>query len=362
MMSYNRLLRMGALTALISILALSPCYSMAQKETAVKAESETKAVQNPKGVGRVYYDLFDTVSYIYSYAGDSEEEFIENCDETYSILQRYHMLFDIYHEYSGINNRCTLNKNAGKDWLSVDPLLVEFLLYAKEMNDLTLGEMDVMMGSLLSLWHDARNSQVPYLPSEEALKESLKYIGFDFLEIDVENSRVRITDERASIDVGALGKGYATEKAAKALEDKGITSYVLNIGGNIRIIGTKVDGSGWSTGIRDPKNPDSAFALKITVSDTAVVTSGSYERYFTVDGVKYPHIIDKDTLYPATYYDSLTVVTKDSGLADCLSTALYCMPLPESRRLAESLDGVECIWIESDGTITMTDGIKNLIV
>ena len=116
--------------------------------------------------------------------------------------------------------------------------------------------------------------------------------------------------------------------------------------------------SGWNTGIRDPKNPDSAFALKITVSDTAVVTSGSYERYFTVDGVKYPHIIDKDTLYPATYYDSLTVVTKDSGLADCLSTALYCMPLPESRRLAESLDGVECIWIESDGT----DGIKNLIV
>ena len=200
------------------------------------------------------------------------------------------------------------------------------------------------------------------VPTEEALENAKNYIGFDYLDIDEENNRVRINDSNASIDVGALGKGYATEKAAELLEEKGISSYVLNIGGNIRIIGTKVDGSGWSTGIRDPKNPDSAFALKITVSDTAVVTSGSYERYFTVDGVKYPHIIDKDTLYPATYYDSLTVVTKDSGLADCLSTALYCMPLPESRRLAESLDGVECIWIESDGTITMTDGIKNLIV
>ncbi|MGN1163346.1 MAG: FAD:protein FMN transferase, partial [Candidatus Ornithospirochaeta sp.] len=291
-----------------------------------------------------------------------DEEFTELCDGTYDLLQKYHMLFDIYHEYNGINNLCTINKNAGGDWIEIDPLLTEFLLYAREMNELTDGEMDVMLGAVLSLWHDARNAGKPYLPDEKDLADASVHTGFSLLEIDEENNRVRITDSGASIDVGALGKGYATEKAALALEEKGVTSYVLNIGGNIRIIGSKPDGSGWTTGIRDPKNPDGDFALTISVKDTAVVTSGSYERYFVVDGVKYPHIIDKDTFYPSRYYDSLTVICKDSGLADCLSTALYSMPPAESRRKAESLDGVECIWIDADGNIEMTDGAKALVV
>ena len=358
----NRLFMMGAVLALITLIIISGCSKISDENTSSSSVETTRSVHNPKGVGRVYYDLFDTVSYIYSYKGDSEEEFTENCDEVYYFLQKYHILFDIYHEYSGVNNLCTINKNAGGDYLDVDPLLIEFLLYAKEMNDLTYGEMDVMMGSLLSLWHDARNSSPSYLPTDSDLKEAEKYIGFQFIDIDVENNRVRINDSNARIDVGALGKGYATEKAAELLEKKGISSYVLNIGGNIRIIGTKLDGSGWSTGIRDPKNPDGDFAVTIEVKDTAVVTSGSYERYFVVDGVKYPHIIDKDTLYPARYYDSLTVITKDSGLADCLSTALYCMPLEEGKKLVESLDGVECIWIEPDGNIEMTDRAKDLVV
>ena len=358
----NRLFLVGAVLALITLIIISGCSKKISEDTQSTTEVATKSVQNPKGVGRVYYDLFDTVSYIYSYRGDSEEEFTENCDMVYYLLQKYHILFDIYHEYSGVNNLCTINKNAGGDYLAVDPLLIDFLLYAKEMNRLTNGEMDVMMGSVLSLWHEGRNSNPPYLPDEKALENAKNYIGFEFLDIDEENNLVRINNSNASIDVGALGKGYATEKAAELLEEKGVGSYVLNIGGNIRIIGTKLDGSGWSTGIRDPKNPDSAFAIKIEVKDTAVVTSGSYERYFVVDGVKYPHIIDKDTLYPASYYDSLTVITKDSGLADCLSTALYCMPLEEGKKLVESLEGVECIWIEPDGKIEMTDRVKDLVV
>ena len=358
----NRLFMVGAVLALITLIVISGCSKNNGEENSSSTTNTTKSVQNPKGVGRVYYDLFDTVSYVFSYKGDSEEEFTENCDSVYYLLQKYHILFDIYHEYSGVNNLCSLNKNAGGEYLEVDPLLIEFLLYAKEMNNLTKGEMDVMMGSVLSLWHEGRNSSPAYLPDAEELKKVGEFVGFEYLDIDSENNRVRINNSNASIDVGALGKGYATEKAAELLESRGVSSYVLNIGGNIRIIGTKLDGSGWSTGIRDPKNPDEAFALTIEVKDTAVVTSGSYERYFVVDGVKYPHIIDKDTLYPARYYDSLTVITKDSGLADCLSTALYCMPLEEGKKLVDSLDGVECIWIEPDGNIEMTDRVKDLVI
>ena len=127
----NRLFMMGAVLALITLIIISGCSKISDENTSSSSVETTRSVQNPKGVGRVYYDLFDTVSYIYSYKGDSEEEFTENCDEVYYFLQKYHILFDIYHEYSGVNNLCTINKNAGGDYLDVDPLLIEFLLYAK---------------------------------------------------------------------------------------------------------------------------------------------------------------------------------------------------------------------------------------
>jgi len=322
--------------------------------------AESAASVSVKPQGRAYFDFFDTVSYIYSYKGDSEEEFLENADEVYYTLLRYHHLFDIYHEYEGINNLCTINSNPGVA-VEVDDEIIEFLDYARQMCSLTGGRMDVMMGSVLSLWHDARYSTEGYLPLLEDLEDAALYTGFDYLEIDREKKTVKLLSERASLDVGALGKGYATEKAAQVLEEKGAESYVLNIGGNIRIIGSKRDGSGWRTGVKDPKNPDSAFVVVLSLKDTSCVTSGSYERYFTLDGVRYSHIIDPETLYPAAYFDSVTVVTKNSALADALSTALYCMPYEEGLELASSLS-VDVVWVFTDGTVRYTDGIKaNLI-
>ncbi len=304
------------------------------------------------------FTCFDTVSYVYSYAGDSDEVFSDNCEEVWNILAEYHKLFDIYHEYDGINNLCTLNKNAGGEPISVDERLIDFLLYAKELYTLTDGEMNVMMGSVLSLWHDAREDG-GYIPSSDALAQAAEHISFDCLEIDKANSTVRITDKDASIDVGALGKGYATEIAAQALSDKGVTSYVLNIGGNIRIIGKKPNGDGWKTGIKNPKDT-STYSKYIIISDTSCVTSGDYERYFTVGGVKYHHIIDKDTLMPASYFSSVTVIAKNSGLADALSTALFSMSYEDGLALLERIGGVDALWILPDGTTLTTDGFKSL--
>ena len=322
------------------------------------SRKETESQITPQA--RVYFDLFDTVSYVYSYKGDSEEEFIENADEVYSVLLKYHRLFDIYHEYEGINNLCTINSNPLCD-ITVEDELIEFLLYAKRMAEVTDGEMDVMMGSVLSLWHDARYSETPYLPSNEALENAAEYIGFDYLEINEEKKTVKLLSSSSSIDPGALGKGYATEKAAKKLEEKGVSSYVLNIGGNIRIIGSKVDGSGWRTGIKDPKDPENSFIVMLSLKDTSCVTSGNYERYFTLDGVKYSHIIDKDTLYPSQYYDSISIIVKDSALADALSTALFTTDYEEGKRLALSL-GADAIWVFRDGSVRYTDGIEDLII
>lgn len=322
--------------------------------------SKSETVSGIKPQGRAYFDLFDTVSYIYSYKGDSEKEFLENADEAYSVLLKYHRLFDIYHEYEGINNLCTINSNPLVD-IEVEDELIDFLLYAREMCEITSGEMDIMMGSVLSLWHDARYSQEPYLPSGESLEKASEYTGFEFLEIDKDKKTVKLLSPYASVDVGALGKGYATEKAAEVLEARGVSSYVLNIGGNIRIIGEKLDGTGWRTGIKDPKDPENSFVMTLELRDTSCVTSGSYERYFTVDGVRYSHIIDKDTLYPAVYFDSVTIIAKDSGLCDALSTALFAMPYEEGVALAESL-GADAIWVFKDGSVKYTEGLEEKII
>ena len=316
--------------------------------------------------GKSYFTYFDTVSYVFDYAGDSAEQFERRSAEVSAVLEEYHKLFDIYHEYSGINNLCTVNNLAGGEPVSVDEKLIDFLLYAKDLYHETNGEMNVMMGAVLRIWHDCRTAagddpSAARLPSAEELSEAAKHTDISLLEIDAENHTVRITDPEASLDVGAVGKGYATERAADYLFADGALGYVLNVGGNIRIIGTKPDGGGWVTGIRDPNDPDGNFAISLLLSDTACVTSGSYERYYTVDGVRYHHIIDRDTLYPAAYFSSLTVITRDSALADTLSTALFCMSYEEGLALVSGMDGVDILWIFPVGEIKYTPGLEGLI-
>ena len=311
-----------------------------------------------------YFTFFDTVSYVYSYADDAQETFSANCQLAAETLENYHQLFDIYHEYSGTVNLATVNRNAGGEPLEVEPELISFLLYAKEMYTTTDGEMNVMMGAVLRLWHDCREAASQdaahaSIPTEEELAHGMDHTDINALEIDPERNTVRITDPEASLDVGALAKGYATERAAERLKEAGAEGYVLNIGGNIRTIGTRPDGSGWTTGIKDPQDTD-RFAAKVLLQDTSCVTSGNYERYFTVDGVRYHHIIDKDTGMPAEYFSSVTVITRDSALADALSTALFCMPYEQGLALVEGLGDVQVLWILPDGTQYKTPDLELL--
>ena len=326
----------------------------------------TKQDAKIKPQGKAYFTYFDTVSYVYSYAGDSAETFEAHSAEAAAVLKRYHQLFDIYHEYEDVVNLCTINRQAGGQALQVDQELIDFLLYAKEMYAKTGGRMNVMMGSVLRLWHDCREAATEdpksaHLPDEQALQEAARHISIDALEIDPQQRTVRISDKEASLDVGALGKGYATEKAAQALEQQGVTAYVLNVGGNIRILGTKPDGSSWVTGIRDPNGAENEFIINLNLSDTSCSTSGVYERYFVVDGKRYHHIIDQDTLYPAGYFASLSVITPDSGYADALSTALFCMSYEQGMQLAQALGDVEVLWVMNDGEVRYTPGLEKYI-
>ena len=314
---------------------------------------------------REYYDLFNTVTTVQSYANDTGSEFDKNCDTVYEILSDYHKLFDIYHEYSGINNLSTVNRLAGKESVAVDGRLIEFLLYAKEMYALTDGKTNIAIGAVTSLWHAEREAAkkegaVPRLPSSEALAEAAKHVSIESLIIDEESSSVYLTDPEASLDVGAIAKGYAAEMAKRELQKLGISGYVINAGGNICAIGEKPNGDGWLTSIRNPHGAGYVSSFKI--KDVCCVTSGDYERYYTVDGVKYHHLIDPDTLYPAEYFSSVTVFADNSALADTLSTALFTMSLSDGRALISALDGVEVIWISRTGELTVTEGLRALQV
>lgn len=343
------------------LVTMTGCPEIAHTDDPTNTSSTAKI--EPKGM--MYFNFFDTVSYIYCYAADSQEQFDARCKAASEILGEYHRLFDIYHAHSGVVNLKTLNDNAGKDPMKVDQKLIDFLLYAKELYQTTNGEMNIMMGAVLRLWHDCReeagnNPSNAKIPTDDALNEAVKHTDISCLEIDEKNQTVRITDPKASIDVGALGKGYATEKAAQHLRSIGAESYVLNIGGNIRIIGYRPDGSGWGTGVKNPANP-SAYAMKLTLANTSCVTSGDYERFFVVDGVKYHHVIDKDTLKPSVYFSSVTIITADSGLADALSTALFAMSYEDGLALVNKIGNVDVLWITPDGTQYYTDGLAKLI-
>ncbi len=305
-----------------------------------------------------YFDYFDTVSYIYDYSLDQDSDFKENCDLASEVLGDHHKLFDIYNEYPGMNNLCTLNKNAGGNAIAVDERLIDFLLYAKEIHVVTSGEVNVMMGSVLKLWHDAREASVNvFVPTSEQLEAAAKHTSIDLLEIDEKNNTVRITDPYALIDAGALGKGYAAQKLAEVLQEKGADGYVIDLGGNLKIIGEKPDGSGWKTGIRDPKSTQD-YAHYLTLSNTSCVTSGDYERYFTANGKSYHHIIDKDTLMPSEHFSSVTVITPDSALADALSTALFCVSYEDGCEMLKHFDNVDVIWITQDGKKILREGSK----
>ena len=321
--------------------------------TALVAVALILRPEPPEVKTEYFSDYFDTVSSVSDYSGGEDFDSVAALVE--KRLSEYHELFDIYSEREEVRGVAYLNANAGGSAVALDTRVIELLLYSKEIYTLTSGEVNIMMGSVLSLWHDCREGG-GRVPTAAELSSRAEHTSIDSLVIDKEQSTARITDPEASVDVGAIAKGYAVEMIRRELEGLGYSGIVLDIGGNLSIVGNKPDGGGWRTGIINPdRSSDERYIHYLDVADTSVVTSGDYERYYELDGVRYHHLIDKDTLMPARFFASVTVITKNSALADALSTALFLMDLESGRALVDSLDGVDAVWVESDGAVTLSD-------
>lgn len=307
-----------------------------------------------------FLNLFDTVTTVVGTA-QSEQAFQEVAQQVHDNLLRYHQLFDIYHDYEGMNNLKTVNEQAGSAPVKVDAAIIALLTDCKAYYTLTGGKVNVAMGSVLGLWHDARTDGIrdpanAALPKPEKLEAAAEHTDLDKVVIDEAGSTVFFTDPDLRLDVGAIAKGWATQRAAEAAPE----GLLISVGGNVCATGPKkADGTPWVIGIQDPDGSDSNLHT-IYVSGGAVVTSGDYQRTFTVAGKKYHHIIDPATSMPAEHWSSVTVVCDDSALADALSTALFLLPPEEGKALAEQC-GVHAFWVDSVGEEFMTDGFREIL-
>lgn len=311
--------------------------------------------------------LFDTVTRIVGFA-HSKEEFKEYAQLIYDNLKEYHQLYDIYNDYEGINNLKTINDNAGIKPVKVDQRIIDLLKFSKEVYEKTNGETNIAFGAVLKIWHEYRTEGIDdpdnaSLPPIEELKKAAEHTNIEDIIIDEKASTVFLRDPLMSLDVGAVAKGYATEQVSKIVREKGLTSGLLSVGGNVRAINNNiVTGDSWNVGVQDPNSPRGQSILKLVkIDDMSMVTSGDYERYYVVNGEKYNHIIDKDTLYPAEYFSAITIICEDSGIADALSTATFAMPFEEGMEFINSLPDTEAMWVFTDGTIKYSENFESYI-
>ncbi len=311
------------------------------------------------------FDSFDTVTTIIGFE-ENEETFQKNCTKIKNWLLEYHKLYDIYTSYDGITNLHTLNRSQNKE-VTVDSKIIDLLVYSKELYSKTKGKFNIAMGNVLSIWHDYRSTGSKHpekaeLPSKEILEAASLHTDINNIIINKEKSTVLINDSKLTIDVGGVAKGYAVQKIAERMQKEGLEGYLLNIGGNIKIVGQKNDGNAWTVGIENPDQNDQDFVEKLSLKNGSLVTSGSYQRYYYVDGISYHHIIDSTTLYPAIGFKSVSVLTEDSALADVLSTALFCLSYEEGLKVLENFKSVEAMWVNDSGEKLYTNGFKKYIL
>ena len=306
-----------------------------------------------------FLTLFDTVTTIVG-RYPSEKEFSEATQAVHDRLLEYHQLFDIYNEYEGLNNLKTVNDQAGIAPVEVDPRIIDLLTDCKAYYELTGGKVNVAMGSVLYLWHVARNDSIDdphngYTPDPEKLKDASEHCAFDSILIDAEKSTVFITDPDQRLDVGAVAKGWSLQRVAEQTP----SGLLISVGGNVFATGPKdASGNPWVVGVTDPDGGNYLHTLNIPYG--SVVTSGDYQRFYQVDGVTYHHIIDPVTLFPSNYWRSVTIVCDDSGLADALSTALFLLPQAEGQALLDSC-GAEALWMDLEGNLHYSTNFETLI-
>ncbi len=248
-----------------------------------------------------------------------------------------------------------INRNAGIKPVNVSEELFQLIQRALKISKLTNGAFDISYASMDKVWFF--DGSMTEMPTKEAIKTSVEKVGYQNIILDATEQSVFLKLEGMKIGFGAIGKGYAADKAKALLQEKGVVSGIINASGDLNTWGKQANGEDWLVAIVNPLNKDKVFSW-MPVFNSAVVTSGNYEKYVKFNDVLYTHIIDPRTGYPATGILSVTIFTKTAELADALATSIFVMGVETGLDFINQLKGVECIIVDQHNSIITSTNIK----
>lgn len=263
-------------------------------------------------------------------------------------IERLEALFSVTRQGSDVEKLNRANGNA----ITISEETAELLSQAKGYGDLSNGAFDVTIRPLTLLWDFSAEN--PTIPSTQALSQTAKAVDYRNLTVTEKTAQLPVG---AGVDLGGIAKGYIADRVREVINEQEVSSAIIDLGGNIVACGNK-RGKAFRIGIKDPRDTAQLCAV-ISGQDVSAVTSGVYERGFTVNGVRYHHLLDPKTGMPVNNgLSSVTIVCKSSAKADALSTACFVMGEQAATKLIDSLDGVEALFVRTDGTIQATDGLQ----
>ena len=251
-----------------------------------------------------------------------------------------------------------INRQAGGEWTTVPEELLGLIERSLKVSKLTDGAFDLSFGPVGALW-DMKAAR-PVLPSPADVARALQRVGYERIQVDRQRSRVRLADSGMRIGFGSIGKGFAANRAVQVLKRHGVVSGVANAGGDLLAFGNREDGTPFTVGIADPMMPDSIFAV-LPVTNQAVVTSGDYESFVTIDGKRYSHIFDPRTGYPVSSESSprsVTIVSPDAELADALATAVFVLGPQDGMALVNRLKNTEALIVDHSGQLIFSNNLE----
>ncbi len=258
-------------------------------------------------------------------------------------------------EWQPTSQTSEINRNAGIQPVVVDQELYDLISRSNRISQMTGGAFDITFASAYQVWKYDGSMKV--IPSPEEVAASVSKINYKNIILNPKDHSVYLKEPGMKIGFGAIGKGYAANRARDVMREMGIAGGVVNAAGDMVTWGKQANGEPWYVGIADPEEKDKVFSW-LTADNTAVVTSGNYEKYVELDGKRYSHIIDPRTGYPAQGLKSVTIVCANGELADALATAVSVLGKEEGLYLVNQLKGVECLLITDEDAIVTSDKLS----
>ncbi len=272
------------------------------------------------------------------------------------IFARLRRLEDILSANRDDTNLAAINAGAGIRPVKAEPETLEILDEGLRFAEISGGKLDPTVGPLVKTWNIG--TEYAAVPSSDALRAAVRLIDWKKVRIDRTAGTVYLEEPGMKLDLGAIAKGYAADEAARIIKKRGIKRAIVDLGGNILAVGEKAPGKPWKIGIRNPETEQGGSVLSMEINDSAVVTSGVYERFFIENGRRYHHILDPFTGFPAENgLLSVSIVTARSIDADALSTTTFLLGLDKGMRLVNSMDGVEAVFIDSSKKVRVSAGL-----